>query len=49
MKMGINFESSDKASYKEEYGQQSRHTQGKGKSKTRLYKTDIANLVLKRY
>jgi len=46
MKMGINFEASDKASFNEEYGQQSRHTQVKGKIKTRLYKTDIANSVL---
>jgi hypothetical protein len=30
MKMGINFEASDNASFKEEYGQQSRHTQGEG-------------------
>jgi len=47
MKMGINFEVSDKASFNEEYGQHSRNTQVKGKSKTRLYKTDIANSVLK--
>jgi hypothetical protein len=45
--MGINLEASDKGSFIEEYGQQSRHTQSEGKSKTRLFKTDIANLVLK--